>query len=221
MIRIALFLSFFSFACNTPIPPIIIPAGAVQRTIQLKGVDAELSIYFPGEMDSLATWEADCCTGGSPAYGFRDREFQILQALHGECINGFIPDSIRQVTVFFHDYRFQDTTVLSEAFIDKCITNIKNQQWMSYRRTLPILFKGIEHCGETDAAYFAFNSFTINTITNKNRLPHETLVVFGKSGDNSAIICFECVGSNCAGFAAKMLPYARTLEFRDTGKPGN
>ena len=194
----------------------VIPAGALQRTVPLKGLDAELSIYFPAEMDSLATWQADCCTGGSPAYGFWDRRYQIMQTRYGLCFSKFIPDSIRQVTVFHQDYPLQDTTVVSVTELDEGIRIINEKEWISYNRTLPILFKGVEQWDGLGASYFAFNGFTINTPTKRTQLPHETLDVCSNFRGNPVRICFECVGSDCAGFAARMLPYARTLQFKST-----
>jgi hypothetical protein len=101
------------------------------------------------------------------------------------------------------------------------LQRLEHHEWSGSRRKLNIMFKGIEKCGPSDIAFFAFNGFTVLTPTKENGLPCETLSILATFKNDRISMNFECVGSGCAGFAAKMLPYARTLEFRDTRKPGN
>jgi hypothetical protein len=210
MLRIIFFSLFLIFNCKNNPPKLVPPANSTLRLILLRDAETELHIYLPPEMDSSDTWQADCCTGGAPAHAFWDRRFQILKARHGLCFNKFVPDSIRQVTVFHYKALPQDTT--TSAWLDRQIDRIIHQQQDAYRRVPFVKFKGVEQWEQGTIAFFAFSGFTTNTPTTDNRQPRETLQMWNKVGDTWVFICFECAGSNCVGFAADMLQYARTMK---------
>ncbi|MCK6690701.1 MAG: hypothetical protein L6Q97_01210 [Thermoanaerobaculia bacterium] len=188
-----------------------VPSDSRLRTIILDNANL-VQLYLPATMDSVAKWDADCCTGGLYTTAFWDNRYPFIKTKHGLCFPHSLPDSICQMTVSWRAYRKKEDWDDMQHLI-KYKNHMESIQYDAFGRRVNWILAEIRLLKRQKVGIFAFKDFIHYSWVKPEGQPCETLLLTTFLNGKVIDIWFECSGSQCTGFIERMMPYAEAIRF--------